>query len=198
MAAIQKGRHFSLYLSLPKWFLSKLNVFLNLNLNGMKATIGVYKDHDTALEAVADLKEAGFPVKHISIIGLAETEVVDNDLHVSPKNPLKMGGVAAGTALGTTVGILTGAGLFAIPGLGFVFGAGAVIGAIAGFDFGLIGGGIASLFMTLGVHEEAAKKYHKELEEGKYIVLAQGSPENVQHAMDILTKNNTHTILEAH
>src|SRR4051812_48921534 len=110
----------------------------------MNATIGVYDNHDLAVEAVEKLKNSGYPVSQLSIMGLMVTEVVDDKMHVMPKSNVKTAGLGAGTILGTTLGILTGVGMFAIPGVGFLYGAGALVGAIAGFDFGLIGGGIAS------------------------------------------------------
>jgi len=164
----------------------------------MKSTIGVYDSHDKAVEAVIELKEAGFPVKQLSIIGKAQTEVVDDQLHVMPKDPIKAGGLGAGTAIGATLGILTGVGLFAIPGLGFLYGAGALVGAIAGFDAGLIGGGIASVLTTVGVKDDNVKKYHDILEEGKFIVVAQGSEKEVNHAKDILHEHDTHDDLHLH
>ncbi len=164
----------------------------------MKSTIGVYDSHDKAVEAVIELKEAGFPVKQLSIIGKAQTEVVDDKLHVMPKDPIKPGGLGAGTAIGATLGILTGVGLFAIPGLGFLYGAGALVGAIAGFDAGLIGGGIASVLTTVGVKDDNVKKYHDDLEAGKFIVVAHGSEAEVNHAKDILHEHDTHENLDQH
>ncbi|OJW85199.1 MAG: hypothetical protein BGO69_06155 [Bacteroidetes bacterium 46-16] len=164
----------------------------------MKSTIGVYDSHDKAVQAVVELKEAGFPVKQLSIIGKAETEVIDENMHVTPKDPIKVAGVGTGTAVGATLGILTGVGLFAIPGLGFLYGAGALVGAIAGFDFGLIGGGIASVLTTVGVKDENVKKYHDDLEAGKFIVVAHGSESEVDHAKGILHAHDTHDDLHIH
>jgi uncharacterized membrane protein len=164
----------------------------------MNSTIGIYDNHDLAVEAVSKLKDAGYSVKHISIIGKTETESVDDQMHITPKSPIKMAGVGAGTALGATLGILTGVGIFAIPGLGFLYGAGALVGAIAGLDFGLIGGGIASVLSTVGVKDASHKKYHDALEEGKYLVVAHGNPEQVKHADKILNAHGTHTDIESH
>jgi uncharacterized membrane protein len=111
-------------------FLSKFRI--------MNATIGLYDTHDLAVEAVIKLKESGYPVSQLSIMGLMKTEVVDEKMHLTPKNTLKIGGFEIGTLAGTTLGILTGVGIFAIPGVGFLYGAGALIGAIAGFDIGMI------------------------------------------------------------
>ena len=164
----------------------------------MNSTIGVYENHEKAIEAVIELKEAGFPVKQLSIIGKAETEVVDDQMHVTPKDPIKVAGVGTGTAIGATLGVLTGVGLFAIPGLGFLYGAGALVGAIAGFDFGLIGGGLASILTTMGVKDANVKKYHEDLEAGKFIFVAHGSEQEVNHAKELLHSHGTHDDLDIH
>ena len=164
----------------------------------MNATIGTYDNHDLAVEAVIKLKDSGFPVSELSIMGLAETEVIDDKLHIIPKNPIKTAGVGAGTALGVTLGILTGIGVFAIPGVCFLYGAGALVGALAGFDFGLIGGGIASVLATVGVKDETTKKYHDALVAGKFLVIVHGKDADVSRAKDILHEHGTHDELEKH
>ena len=164
----------------------------------MNTAIGVYEDHDMALEAVLKLKEAGFAVKQLSIMGLTEQEVVDDEMHVMAKNPLKPAGLGVGVALGTAVGLLTGIGIFAIPGLGLLYGAGAVVGAIAGFDFGLIGGGVATVLATLGVKDDIGKKYHNLLLAGKFLVVAHGSAEEVANAKDTLHHHGKHSELDHH
>ncbi len=165
----------------------------------MNAAIGVYDSHEKAIEAVRQLKARGYPIKQLSIIGKAEIEeVVDSDLHVQPKNPISLTGVGIGTTLGATLGVLTGVGLFAIPGLGFLYGAGAVVGAIAGIDFGLIGGGIASVFATVGLKDEDAKKYQENLAEGKFIVVAHGDKDEVSRALSLLETHGSHSHAAAH
>ena len=164
----------------------------------MKAAIGVYDSHESAVDAVRELKDAGYNVKHLSIIGKADVETVDEEAHVRPKNPLHLKGLGIGTAIGTSLGVLTGVGLFAIPGLGFLFGAGALVGAIAGFDFGLIGGGIASVLNTVGVEEEMAKKYQDHLAAGKFLIVAQGSEEDVHKAMEIVESHGQHEHVAVH
>jgi uncharacterized membrane protein len=164
----------------------------------MNATIGIYENHDKAVDAVVKLKDAGFPVKQLSILGKAQEEVVDDKLHVMEKDPLKVAGIGTGTVVGTALGVLTGVGLFAIPGVGFLYGAGALVGAIAGFDFGLIGGGIATVLATVGVKEDYAKKYHDELEAGKFIVVAHGSKEEVAKASEIMNTHDQHLGVATH
>jgi len=164
----------------------------------MNATIGVYDNHDLAVEAVEKLKDSGYPVSHLSIMGLAETEVIDDKMHIMPKSTVKAGGLGAGLVIGTTLGILTGIGIFAIPGVGFLYGAGAVIGAIGGFDFGLMGGGLASALVTIGIKDDNEKKYHDALVAGKYLVIAHGDQENVDKAKGVLEGHGTHEEINTH
>lgn len=164
----------------------------------MNTTIGIYSNHDTAVEAILKLKGSGYPVANLSLVGLMDEEKVDDQRHVTPVNPLKPVGLGIGTVVGTTLGILTGIGIFAIPGFGFLFGAGAVAGAVAGFDFGIIGGGIAAVVSTLGVKDDIAEKYHDALAAGKYLVVAHGSKEEVNQAKMLLHELDTHEAIESH
>jgi hypothetical protein len=165
----------------------------------MNATIGIYDNHDLAVQAVGKLKDSGYPVSQLSIVGIAEAEAIDEEMHVTPKNPLKAAGLGAGTLIGATLGILTGVGIFAIPGLGFLYGAGALVGAIAGVDFGLIGGGVASALTTIGVKDESVqKKYHDALAAGKYLVIAHGSMEEANQAKELLDGHGTHMDMNVH
>lgn len=164
----------------------------------MNSAIGIYDTHDKAVEAVKKLKESNFPPKQLSIMGRADVEVVDEEMHIQSKNPINPAGVGIGTTVGAALGILTGVGVFAIPGLGFLYGAGALVGAIAGIDFGLIGGGIASVLTTVGVKDEEHEHYKKELEEGKYILVAQGSEEEVKQAKEILERHGQYSHASIH
>lgn len=159
----------------------------------MKATIGVYNSHTDAVDAVRVLKEKGFPAKHLSILGKAEG--MEDNIHIATGEPAKLAAkeVGAAAVIGPVLGVLTGVGLFAIPGFGFLYGAGALMGAIAGFDFGLIGGGVATALTLLGMHNEHAKEMEKYLAEGKSIVVAQGSEEELDKAKSIIEAHGIHT-----
>ena len=154
----------------------------------MNTTVGVYATHEKAIEAIQELQEAGYPVQQVSLIGKAE--IIDDHMHVSQNNWIENTPVSIGAILGPILGILTGVGIFAIPGLGFIFGAGAAIGALAGFDIGIVGGGIVSLLTTLGIKKDVAIKYHEHLEEKRFLVIAKGNEEEVNLAKKILHEHN--------
>ena len=157
----------------------------------MKTTIGIFDSHDLAVQAIIDLKVTGFPVGNLTLMGLLKTEQMDEQEHVNIVSPLKPAGIEIGTILGTTLGVLTGIGIFVIPGVGFLFGAGALAGAIAGFDIGLIGGGVATVLSSIGVKDEIADKYHDALVAGKFLVVANGREIDVNKAKALLMTKGT-------
>jgi len=164
----------------------------------MKSTIGIYESNHDALEAIHKLQSLGFPRKQISLLGRADMK--DEHVHVKHANPMNVAAteVGIGAVVGPVLGALIGIGIFAVPGLGFLYGAGALVGALAGFDFGLIGGGIASAFTLMGMKEPDAQKYEAELQAGKFIVVAQGNEEEITKAAGILHEHGTHLDIRTH
>ncbi len=146
----------------------------------MKATVGIYDTHQHAVEAIEKLGETGFDVKKISILGQAE--IVDDHLHTVAKMGVKETGASVGAVLGTALGVLTGASIIAIPGLGFLFGAGALIGAFAGLDAGIIGGGLVAILIEKGMKKEVAVLYHEHIKEGKFLVFVEGDVSEIERA----------------
>ena len=150
----------------------------------MNTTIGVYDTHEKAIQAVEELKRAGFPVQQVSLIGKAV--IIDELIHVKHNRRIKNVPAYIGAILGPILGILTGVKLFAIPGFGFLFGIGAVLGALAGFSLGIVGGGILSLIAILVIKSRSVLKYHEHIEEKGFQVIAHGNNEEVNKAKEIL------------
>jgi len=162
----------------------------------MKAIVGVYNSHESAVDAVRELTKAGYPEKNLSVIGKAD--LINDHIHVKANDTAEKAELSVGVLAGTTLGLLTGVGLFAVPGLGFVFGAGALVGAFAGLDIGLIAGGITAILTHIGIDEVNARKYEKHLNEGKFIVFAQGDEKQIDHARETLHTQNLHLELDSH
>ncbi len=156
----------------------------------MRAKVAVYENQHEAVVAVKQLKEAGFPMKEVSLVGKAE--IVDDNLTVRSLDPVKNAPVAVGAGAGVIMGALAGLGIFAIPGFGFLYGAGALIGAIAGFDFGIMGGGLVSALMHIGIKEESVLEFEEHLNQGRFIVVVNGPLEDIEKAEQVLHTQGTH------
>ncbi len=153
----------------------------------MNATIGVYDTHEKAIEVVEALKRAGFPVQQLSLIGKAA--IIDDLMRSKSNSWIKNVPAIIGAILGPIMGMLTGAKLFEIPGLGFLFGVGAGIGAIAGFSFGIAGGGIISLIAIFLIKTRTVLKYREHIEEKGFKVIVHGNQEDISKAKSILESN---------
>lgn len=162
----------------------------------MKSIVGVYESHDKAVQAVNELKAAGFAADKISLISKAD--IVNNHIHVKSEHSVERAEVSVGVAAGTILGALTGIGIFAIPGLGVLYGAGALVGAFAGLDIGLLGGGLVAILTSWGMDEFNAKKYEEHLNAGKFLVFVQGEEADRDRAQDTLHTSGLHMELDAH
>ena len=146
-------------------------------------------DHEKQ-NAIKKLSEHGFPMKQLSLISKVEDK--EDHLHLSDPSKASNIPMLVGFGAGPIVGLLTGLGIFAIPGFGFLYGAGAVIGALGGFELGLLGGGLATLLTTLGVKSDSHLKYTKHIEEGKYLVCLHGNLDEIKKAETVLHTEGTH------
>jgi hypothetical protein len=163
----------------------------------MTTAVGVYETHAQALEALHELKSKDFPVRQVSILGRADVKNPHSQADEDEISKQAGKGVGIGILTGSTLGILTGVGVFAIPGLGFLFGAGALVGALAGLDFGLIGGAIAGA-LSIGLHKDHYEKYDQYLKEGKFLLIVHGSADEAEQAKSTLHQHGQHIELQTH
>ena len=155
-----------------------------------KSVVGIYQDHHSAVEAVKLLLDNSLLKEDISVIGRMED--VKGDLHLPVSSAAEhVTPAAVGSSLGIVTGVLTGIGIFAIPGLGFLYGAGALVGAIAGFDFGLIAGGLVSFTETLAddAHKHSLADY---LHHNHHLVVYTG--EEKDKAEELLRSTNSEEV----
>ena len=177
----------------------------------MKATIGVYENQAKAIAAIKELKTAGYPENQISILTHSksdhhpadpgeseEGDGVDSDMVYEEPMRIAATGVGIGAVVGPVLGALAGVGMLAIPGLGVLVGAGALAGAIAGLDVGIIGGGIISALAIARMNKHHEELYQEHLSEGRYLVVAQGSEDEIEEAREILHSHDGHIQLDTH
>jgi hypothetical protein len=160
----------------------------------MKSVIGIYHTHEMAVGAVKELQKADFPFKQLTIMGQAEL-LADQAHH---KSSLVEKEITIGGVVGSILGVLNGVGIFAVPGLGFLVGWGALVGGFVGFDAGLLGGGIVAVLTSIGIEIASATKYEEHLKSGKFMVIIQGSQREIDLAKNILQAYEGHIELNEH
>lgn len=152
--------------------------------------ISIYQNQFSALDAVHLLKNEGFNEKHISLLGRTD---VGDDVQIKDASV-----AAKGIGIGALVGVLAGVGLTMIPGIGILYGIGAVAGAVAGFDFGIIGGTIVSALAIKNMGKEVADRYSEELKSGKVLLAFTGNEEEIRKATTVLERHGDHVEMNTH
>jgi hypothetical protein len=165
-----------------------------------KRAIGVFPYRRDAEAAIADLRDSGFPMSQVSAIAKdadpnhpiagvdTASQVVGNKADDGAK-----AGAATGGALGGLGGLLVGLGTLAIPGIGPVMLGGAAATAIAtaisGGAIGAAAGGLVGALAGLGIPEEQARVYNDRIARGYYLVMVEGTEDEVRRAEAILSRH---------
>jgi uncharacterized membrane protein len=132
------------------------------------AFIATFSHHEDADDFVARLREAGFREDQIGVV--TRTDAVPPPEGAELTEEGAVAGAATGGLLGALAGSLA-AGL--IPGIGPVVAGGLLLTVLEGVAAGAVTGGLIGALAGLGVSEDEARRYHKELEEGKTVVVVQ-------------------------
>lgn len=154
--------------------------------------VGVFDRVDFAEKAAREIKEQGLRTDDISILvkNGDQTEARNGEGMV---NDNISNGAVTGGVIGGLAGLLIGAGLVAIPGLGIIAAAGPITGLIGGAATGGIIGGL----VDMGIPEEDSKKYETDIRGGKVVFTMKTDDEKVDDIRNILQSNgaervNTH------
>jgi hypothetical protein len=154
------------------------------------SVVGMYETMAQAEEAVHTLKRAGFPVKHVSVV--TQNLVSDKATHgfIMPGDDLTPRSAATGAWVGGLVSVLIGAAFLWVPGFGPLLVVGRLAALLlAGVEGALAGaatGGLLGALANWGIAEEHILDYEKRLQEGKHLVIAYGTAEEVARAHAIL------------
>ena len=153
------------------------------------SVVAVYESHTAAEAAVRVLQGAGVDMKLLSIIG-KDVHTEENVLgFYTSKDKIKVWG-GRGAFWGSLWGLFFGGGVFFIPGIGPLVVMGPLVAAIVGvLEGAAVGGGlgvVGAALTTIGIPDDSVVKYDVEVKAGKFLVLAQGDAEVVEHARALL------------
>ena len=173
--------------------------------------VGTFSNYQTTEAALLELKEQGFPMNLVSVVGHdlnrhveatgAKTSERISDLDKlrtqgNEAGELAQDGAIAGGSLGSLTGLLVGLGALAIPGIGPVMLAGAAATAVAtvvsGGVIGAAAGSLVGGLVGLGIPADRAKVYTDSVARGDYLVMVEGSETDITTAHTIFAKHSIH------
>ncbi len=154
-----------------------------------ESVVAIYASHEGAEAGIKALQQAGLDMKRLSIVGKDfHTEEHALGFYTAGDRIKFWGG--RGAFWGTLWGMLFGSAFLVIPVLGpiVVMGplVGFLVGALEGAAVGGAAGALSAALTNLGIPKDSVVKYELEVKAGKFLVLARGSAEMVQHARSVL------------
>lgn len=167
-----------------------------------KRAVGTFSHHADAETALHELRDSGFSMAQVSVVGqdmngnsnIAGANTGDRLSDLDKNNRADDGaktGAATGGTVGGLTGLLVGLGMVAIPGVGPIMlagaGATALATTLAGGAIGAATGGIVGGLIGLGIPEDRARNYSDRVDHGDYLVMVEGSDEDIQRAEAILS-----------
>lgn len=162
--------------------------------NQIKHAIGIFHSRQTALQALNELKNTGFPMQKISVI--AKTPNSDEPLASVDINPPTIT-PARGAALGLVQGGMTGGllalvgglGVLIIPGFGPALAVESILTAFLGSGASATAGGLIGALRGWFIPEEQAKFYNNQVLENKdYLVMLAGTESEIHDAAAVLSR----------
>lgn len=168
-----------------------------------KTVVGLFETYGEAQHVVQDLMDSGFRREDISVVAndssrsTSDTRAVGAD---SKADEAAGAGAVGGTVIGGAAGLLIGAGLLAIPGIGPVLAAGplaagigtaaATVGAGAlGAGIGAATGGLIGGLVGAGVPEDEAHVYAEGVRRGGTLVSVSADDRMADSARSIMQRH---------
>ncbi len=161
------------------------------------SVVAVYNSHTDAEKALAKLSAASFDITKVSILGKdyhTEEKVVG--YYTAGDRMKSWGGI--GAFWGGIWGLLFGAGVFLIPGIGPVLVGGPFLAALVGaLESAAVVGGLSAVsagLVSLGIPKDSAIKYEAEIKADKFVMVVHGTAEELERARAILAETSPDSV----
>ena len=145
--------------------------------------IGVFRDPEQARHAIDELKRAGYSDQEIGYLTRVGTEEAGHDVLDSAATGAIEGGILGGL-VGAAVSLF-------IPGVGPFVAGGILAATLGAAGIGALAGSVVGILIGMGVPEEEARFYQRELEAGRTIVTVK-SASGYNDALSILRRNGAY------
>jgi hypothetical protein len=150
------------------------------------SVIAVYDDIERAQAAIQRLADSGFPMDRVSIVGknlMSETQL---NGFVTTGDVAKTG-ATVGAWVGGLFGLLTGVAVLFVPGVGPLVALGPLAAGVTGAAEGAAWTGILGAIIGHFVSKKHIPKFEQHIAAGKYLVLVQGSPDDITRARSLMS-----------
>jgi hypothetical protein len=172
----------------------------NMSNKNSQSAIGVFSNREKAEQALNELKASGFSMEKVSIIakdidqGKQVASVQTSD-RIGNQNVDTTGAVGDAISSATWGGVLVGLSSLALPGIGVVLAAGSVgvalLTSVAGVAVSAAAtNNLVQALTGLGIPEERARVYSDRLQQGNYLVIVDGTDDEIHRAEPILRERN--------
>lgn len=94
-----------------------------------------------------------------------------------------------GNFIGGTTGLLLGAGLIALPGVGQLMLSSAIAFVLLSGGICTAAGGLTGALIGLGLTSEQAKQYSQQVSKGSFLVVVEGTDQDIDRARHLLKKS---------
>lgn len=161
----------------------------------MQHAVGIFSNRRDAEHALIELRDAGYNMDRVSVIvknagrsdaigGVGVSDREDEQIEGGAK-----AGATAGAVTGGVIGLAGSLGVLAIPGVGTATGVGILLAnTLLGGAIGAAGGALLGALIGWGVPEDRAKYYNERVSQGDYLVVVQGTAEDILRAEAILDR----------
>lgn len=174
----------------------------------MKTIVGLFDDMEQAKSAALSLERMGVAHNDISLVANNENG------RYAPTGAATTGTTTAGTGapavtghaighdavvgaeIGGVAGLLIGLTGLAIPGLGWIAGAGWLMGLVAGAGTGAVIGGLVGALTHVGVPHEDASYYNEGVRRGGILVAVKAQDDQAQQVAQVLSQGGAVNIEE--
>ena len=160
------------------------------------SVVAIFETHNQAEDAVRELQKDGFDMKKLSIVG----KDYHTDEHVVgyyTTGDRMMYWGKLGAFWGGFWGLLFGSAFFWVPGIGPLVVAGPLVTWIVGaLEGAVMTGGLTALgagLYSIGIPKNSIVQYETEVKNGKLLLVAHGTADEVQRARDLLHQTGVET-----
>jgi hypothetical protein len=171
----------------------------------MKTVLGIFADKAQADTTVDSLEKHGYKSDEVSVIMKERaSEVHDHGDVGTDVAGGTASGATTGAVLGGIAGLLVGIGAIAIPGIGAILVGGPIAAAlgltgaaattVTGAVTGALAGGLVGALVSLGLSEEDAQEYQRQIESGAILVAVPVHENNENEVRDLMEENGATTV----